>query len=209
MKSVLAILSSVLMAGCSVVGQNDVETAPYTVIKSGGAEQQFEIRLYDPMVLVSTSMADGGDNSAFRKLFKYITGDNEGETEIAMTAPVIMGEENRKEGAEISMTAPVFMNDNASTPTMSFVMPKDFTLANTPKPNDPAVTVSERKDFKVAAIKFSWTLSDGNVEKHTKLLEAWMSENGLEAKGEAVKAGYNGPLTLPMFRRNEVMIPVE
>ena len=41
------------------------------------------------------------------------------------------------------MTAPVLMNNQASTPLMSFVMPKDFTLQTTPKPTDPTVTVRE------------------------------------------------------------------
>jgi hypothetical protein len=155
-------------------------------------------------------MNDGGDNSAFRKLFKYITGANEGAREIAMTAPVIMDKENDSQsGAEIAMTAPVFMNENADTPMMSFVMPKDFTLETTPKPTNPDVIVTEVKDYKVAAIKFSGTLRDSNVEKHTKLLQEWMAQNNYSATGQPVKAGYNGPLTLPIMRHNEVLIEIE
>lgn len=193
------------------MGDNGVETAPYTVIKSGDGEQQIEVRQYEPMILVSTPMSSESGNSAFRQLFKYIAGANEGATEIAMTAPVLMDKEgdNSQEGTEIAMTAPVFMDENASTPVMSFVMPKSFTLATTPKPTNPELTVSELTDYKVAVIQFSWTLSDSNVLKHTKLLEAWMAENGYVATGNAVKAGYNGPLTLPMYRRNEVLIPVQ
>jgi effector-binding domain-containing protein len=198
------------------VGQSDVATAPYTLLKTDEA-QKIEVRNYDSMVLVSTSMSSESGNSAFRKLFSYITGDNEGATEIAMTAPVIMNDKNevkkdvRKDGikgAEISMTAPVFMNDSADNSMMSFVMPKDFTLATTPKPTNPEVYVSELKDYKVASIQFSGTLSDSNVEKYTRILKTWMTENGYEAISEPVKAGYNGPLTLPMWRRNEMLIEV-
>ena len=42
-----------------------------------------------------------------------------------------------QKGAEISMTAPVFMNNSEDNSLMSFVMPKDFTLATTPKPRNP------------------------------------------------------------------------
>jgi hypothetical protein len=219
-KFILSILTSIFVTGCSVVGQSDVATAPYTLLKTDEA-QKIEVRNYDSMVLVSTSMSSESGNSAFRKLFSYITGDNEGATEIAMTAPVIMNDKNEvkkdvrkdakkdaKKGSEISMTAPVFMNDSADNSMMSFVMPKDFTLATTPKPTNPEVYVSELKDYKVASIQFSGTLSDSNVEKYTRILKTWMTENGYEAISEPVKAGYNGPLTLPMWRRNEMLIEV-
>jgi hypothetical protein len=211
-KLLLSILTSVFLTGCSVVGQSDVENAPYTLIKSDDV-QQIEVRNYDSMVLVSTSMSSDSSNGAFRKLFGYITGDNEGAIEISMTAPVIMDDNNAtkndiQKGAEISMTAPVFMNESADNNSMSFVMPKDFTLATTPKPTNPDVYVSELKDYKVAVIQFSGTLSDSNVEKHTNILAAWMNENGYDAIGEPLNAAYNGPLTLPMLRTNEVLIEV-
>jgi len=207
-KLVVSIFVAIFVTGCSVVGQSDVETAPYILLKSDQT-QQIEVRNYESMVLVSTSMSRENGNSAFRRLFKYITGENQGATKIAMTAPVIMDDKNITEkGAEISMTAPVLMNDSADNSSMSFVMPKDFTLATTPKPTNSAVYVSELKDYRVAAIQFSGTLSDSNVEKYTNILATWITENDYKAIGEPVKAGYNGPLTLPMLRRNEVLIQV-
>lgn len=208
MKALLTVFTSILVAGCSVIGENNIETAPYTVVKSTSGDHKIEVRQYDPMILVSTDMSGESGNSAFRRLFKYITGENEGAAKIAMTAPVIMDQENTGKGAEIAMTAPVFMDENSSTPVMSFVMPKDFTLANTPKPTNPEVRVSEVTEYKVAAIRFSWTLSDSNVQKHTEILEKWITENGYVASDSPVKAGYNSPFTLPMFRRNEVLIPI-
>ena len=209
MKSLLSIFVLIFVAGCSVVGQSDVETVPYTLLKSDET-QKIEVRNYGSMVLVSTNMSGTSGNSAFRKLFKYIGGENEGATEISMTAPVIMGDNNvTKKGTEISMTAPVFINESADTSLMSFVMPNDFTLETTPKPTNPDVWVSELKDYKVAAIQFSGTLSDSNVEKHTQTLTEWIAENGYTAIREPVKAGYNGPLTLPMMRRNEVLIELK
>jgi len=191
------------------VGQDNVDTAPYNLLESDKS-LNIEVRNYESMVLVSTSMSRDGEDNAFRTLFNYIGGENEGSTEISMTAPVIMdSDKTREKGTEISMTAPVFMNENADTPSMSFVMPKDFTLKSTPKPTNPNVRVSELKDYKVATIQFSGTLSESNVEENTKVLRDWIVNSKYTAKGEPVKAGYNGPLTLPWLRRNEILIEVE
>lgn len=208
MKIILSILTSIFVTGCSVVGQSDVDTAPYTLLKSD-EPQKIEVRHYASMVLVSTSMSSQSGNSAFRTLFSYINGENDGATEMVMTAPVIMNDKNEmKKAAKISMTAPVFMNDSADISLMSFIMPNDFTLATTPKPTNPDIQVSELKDYQVAAIQFSGRLSVSNVEKHTNILATWMTENGYKAISEPIKAGYNGPLTLPMWRRNEILIEV-
>ncbi|MFQ3322204.1 MAG: hypothetical protein ACI90U_000010 [Pseudomonadales bacterium] len=208
MKSLLLIITSILVAGCSVVGQSNVETAPYTVLNADDT-QQIEVRNYESMVLVSTNVA-GSNGSPFRKLFNYISGDNEGAVEISMTAPVIMDDRNTvTKGTKISMTAPVFRNESGGVSSMSFVMPNDFTLETTPKPTNPEVRVTELKDYKVAAIRFSGTLSDSNVAKHTKILADWITQQSYTAINDPVTAGYNAPFTLPMMRRNEVFIEVK
>ena len=114
-----------------------------------------------------------------------------------------------KEGTEIAMTSPVFMCRGTGEPRMSFVMPDSFTLATTPKPINPQVKVTELKNYKVAAIQFSGTLSDNNVEEHTNFLSQWIVQNGYTAISEPIKAGYNGPLTLPFLRKNEVLIEIQ
>ncbi len=92
---------------------------------------------------------------------------------------------------------------------MAFVMQQDFTLDSKPKLNDSLVRVRELKNYKVAAIQFSGTLSDSNVQKYSQVLSDWLASNGYTSIGEPVKAGYNGPLTLPMFRKNEVLISIK
>ena len=205
MKLLLSLFTLLLLAGCSLFGDNGVESAPYTLLKADESAN-IEVRNYDSLVLVSTDMAGDGRNSAFRKLFRYIGGENETAANIAMTAPVMMN--NSSKGEKIAMTAPVLMNNQPGASMMSFVMPKDFTLQTTPKPINPDVMVTEVKDYKVAAIQFSGTLSKSNVAKQTALLQAWITANGYTAKSEPVEAGYNGPLTLPMLRRNEVLIEI-
>ena len=209
MKSVALICVSIFMSGCAVIGKSNVATAPYTLLEINESKK-IEVRFYAPMILVSTNMSQGSGYSAFGKLFKYIGGENQGATKISMTAPVLMdNKESDTKGTAIAMTAPVFMNESADASIMSFVMPNDFTLANTPVPSNPEIWVREQRDYKVAAIQFNGTLSDSNVEKHTKILTAWLAENNYTTISSPVKAGYNGPLTLPMLRKNEVLIEVK
>lgn len=207
MNKALLIFITFLITGCSVFGDNGVEDAPYSVL-ANDAKSNIEVRRYEPMILVSTSMSGSGQNSAFRKLFRYITGENIGANDIAMTAPVFMDNIETSQGVDIPMTAPVFMDEQINEPVMSFVMPKDFTMSSTPKPTNPNVWVSEIKDYTVVAIQFSGLLSDSNIEKHTKILSQWVKDKGYSSSGKVVSAGYNGPFTLPMFRRNEVLMEI-
>lgn len=198
----------VLLSGCSVFGDNGVENAPYTVIDTDVA-RKIEVRQYAPMILVSATMSSTGQNSAFRKLFRYITGANQGTAEIAMTAPVFMGKSELNQGVDIPMTAPVFMDERGGEPTMSFVMPNHFTLDTTPQPTDPELWVSEVKGLAVVAIQFNGLLSDSNIKKYTAQLSDFIARKGLSVVGSPITAGYNGPMTLPMYRRNEVLVKID
>ena len=62
MKLILSILAVIFATGCSLVGQSDVETAPYTLLKADDT-QSIEVRHYAQMVLVSTSISSDSDNS--------------------------------------------------------------------------------------------------------------------------------------------------
>lgn len=207
MKTTLVAVTLMLLSGCSVFGQSDTATAPYTVIEEA-ANSQIEVREYAPMILVSTPMKGDDDGAAFRRLFNYISGDNVQSQEIAMTAPVFTSNADESEsGQKIAMTAPVLMSDHQDS--MTFIMPDDFTLATTPRPTHPDVSVSELTNYKVAAIQFSGTLSDRNVEEHTQQLRQWLAARGYQALSKPVQAAYNGPMTLPFFRRNEILIEVQ
>lgn len=181
-----------MLAGCSVFGDSGVEIAPYKVLVSDGPQ---EIRHYDELVLVSAPMesadnADNADNNAFRTLFRYITGANAGGTDIAMTAPV-------------------FMDRASSDKRMFFVLPSAYTLESAPNPSDPTVELSRITDTTYAVITFSGLLRRENIEEHREKLTRWLDARAdFKATGSHISAGYNPPWTLPMMRRNEVLIPV-
>lgn len=210
MKSIYVCLVLILLSGCSMFGKSGVEIAPYQVIKPD-SQQKIDVRHYEKIVLVSAPMdgMDSGRNSAFSKLFGYISGQNKASSKIAMPAPVLLDNADIDEGVDISMTAPVFMEDASGQARMSFVLPATYTLDSAPVPQDPDVKLNEIKDYTVAAITFSGLLSADNIAKHRTMLEAWIEDNGYKITGAYKAAGYNPPFTIPALRRNEVLIPVE
>jgi hypothetical protein len=190
MKSILFVVSAVMfLAGCSVFGKSDVEITPYDILEKG---EQFEVRHYESLILVTTPMKNSNEKkSPFYKLFNYISGENDQQKEIKMTAPVFM---DQKDGM---------------TETMSFVMPNDFSFKTTPVPIDQAINIEEINDYTVATIKFSGRLSQENIVEHQKILDNWIAAKKYKVIGQPKTAGYNPPFTIPALRRNEILVPIE
>lgn len=204
MKTPASLLAATVVAGCSVFGGQAAPEPEYEVMFS---EPPFEIRAYPPMVVAST-IAQGGYDSAistgFGRLFDYISGNNEGRREIAMTAPVVT------EPEKIAMTAPVLTEPaGAERWQIAFVLPEDFTLDTAPRPSDPSVTLSEIPARRVAVVGFSWWFSEDNIEEARTRLAKWLDSRSETASGTWQAAGYNPPWTLPWLKRNEIMVAVE
>lgn len=197
---------TVLLGGCSLFGVHDVASAPYTVLERA---EPFEIRQYPTLLVARTAMAgdaDKGSGDSFRRLFNYISGANGGKKTIAMTAPVL---QEKQEGEPIAMTAPVFMSRATQARTMAFVLPEGYTLANAPQPTNAAVELAEISAQKMATVTFSGFLSESNIRAQTQVLEQWLRDRRLKPTGDATAAGYDPPWTIPFWRRNEVLIPIE
>lgn len=206
MKNFILLCAIFLLGACSVFGRESVETPSYQSVEK--PTESIEIRTYPNMVMAMSAMPDEGDennrNSAFMNLFRYISGDNAGSEKIAMTAPVLMDKDiNKEAGTKIPMTAPVFMNDGM----MAFILPSEYTMDTAPQPTAGNVVLKERSLGTVAVITFNGSLDDRATEQ-TKILQDWIAQSNYTATGDAIRAGYNPPFTLPAFRRNEILIPV-
>ncbi len=192
---ILTLLSGNVMAA---------EEADYDVVV---AEDKLEIRDYTPQivaeVIVNDDFEDAG-NVAFRKLFKYISGNNTRSEEIAMTAPV----SQEKAGEKIAMTAPVSQRAEGDSWAVSFMMPAEYTMETIPAPSDPEVTIRAIPAQRMAAIRFSGRWKAKNYDKHLEELMAWVETKGLVVSGEPVWARYNAPFVPWFMRRNEILLPV-
>ena len=160
------------------------EEANYQVVKKN---KVYEIRKYSDRLAIETDISNQG--SSFRKLFNYISGNNEDNEEIKMTTPVTQVE---KKG----------------NMTMQFYLPSRFNKENIPSPSNPDVKILNIKGGYYAAIIYSGRTSDKNFIKHKSILENELKKDDISILSAPIKATYDGPFTLPMNRRNEVMFEV-
>ena len=161
------------------------EEANYEVVKKNSI---YEIRKYSDRLVIETSISNEG--SSFRKLFNYISGNNEKNEEIKMTTPVT---QVKKEGSM----------------TMQFYLPSRFNKENTPIPSNSDIKILNIKEGYYAVIRYSGRASDKNFIKHKDILENELKKDDISILSTPIKATYNGPFTLPLLRRNEAMFEID
>lgn len=199
-KSILAMLLTLL--GMQAMA---IEEAKYTVLKQEG---HLELRQYAPHIVAETlveSDFEGAGNKAFRRLFNYISGNNESQQKIAMTVPVSQA----VQGEKIAMTVPVGQQKVGKNWAVSFMMPATYTLETLPKPKDTQVYLRQVPTHYVAAIQYSGFWSEKRFMSHKQQLETWIQAQSLKSTGDAIWARYNAPFTPWFLRRNEILVPVE
>ncbi|MBH1970333.1 heme-binding protein [Moraxellaceae bacterium AER2_44_116] len=204
MKHLRLVMLTTIVTMSGAMDAMAVEETAYSVVKK---DQHFEIRDYAPHVLAET-IADGdmgqAGNSSFGVLFRYISGSNQSQTKVAMTAPV----SQQPMGEKISMTAPVSQQRVQDKWVVSFAMPASYTLETAPKPTDARVALRQIPARRIASVTYSGLWTEKNYLQHKQELEVWIRKNGLSASGEPVLARYNPPFTPWFLRRNEVLIPI-
>ena len=177
MKKILVILISILILSSKAMAY---EEANYKVVKEN---KEYEIRKYSDRLVVETNSIEG---NGFRKLFNYISGNNEESQEIKMTVPVTQ---------EIK-------NENM---TMQFYLPSKFNKDNAPKPSNSDIKILTIEGGYYAVIRYSGRSSDTNFLKNKGILEKQLNQDNIEIISPPIRASYNSPFTLPMLKRNEVM----
>jgi len=205
MKRAIISMSLLLTAGCSVFGIRTVEEPAFSVIKQ---RDTIQVRLYDAMLIAETIVDANNEkrsNIAFKRLAGYIFGKNTTNSKISMTAPVVQNPQS----AKIAMTAPVIQKQEADGWVMSFVLPAAYTMETIPKPLDKLITLRQIPARKVASIRFRGSLNPDKVLQYASVLQSWLDTEGFRTLGLPSSAGYDPPWTLPIFRRNEVLIEVE
>ena len=143
MRVILIILISILTLNSQVMAY---EEANYEIVKEN---KEYEIRKYSDRLVIETNSIQG---NGFRKLFNYISGNNEEKKEIKMTVPVTQEVKN-------------------GNMTMQFYLPSKFNKENTPKPSNSEIKVLTIEGGYYAVIKYSGRSSDQNFLKNKDILE--------------------------------------
>jgi effector-binding domain-containing protein len=206
MKKIMGYLVVViLIAGFGAKYALAVEKVEYEIVKK---DKKFEIRNYSSHILAVTkvdgNLEDAGDQ-AFGVLFRYISGKNWPKGKPAAK----IAETKKTKGAKIAMTAPVGQVKEKDSWAVSFMMPKQYTMATIPKPSDSKVILRQVPKRQMAAIRYSGTWSEKGYQKAKGKLLAWVKSEGLKVTGEPEWARYNAPFTPSIFRRNEILFPVK
>jgi hypothetical protein len=184
-----------------------IEIPEYRVVEQDGS---FELRAYSSYLIAETEVEAGfmnAGNIAFGRLFRYISGANTAQAEIAMTAPV----EQSSQGEKIAMTAPVEQAKADGVYRVGFVVPRKYNRETVPKPTDPRVSIREVPARIVAVWRYSGRWTEENFREHEKDLRRAVQARGLQAVAgdSAIIARYDAPFIPWFMRRNEVLIPLE
>lgn len=199
--SLFSLLPSITMA---------TETPKYQVISQEG---DFEIRQYEPRIIAEVTVPgdlDSASGDGFRMLAGFIFGNNHlaNESEVTVSA---------ERSQKISMTAPVTIEPENMEESFSqsrqwrveFTMPNQYTLKTLPIPNNPAIHIKEIPSKTYAVVRYSGLNTEHRINEETQRLFNWIGSQNLDMNGTPELARYNPPWTLPMFRRNEVLVAIK
>jgi hypothetical protein len=212
-KILMALVSCLLWTGNVMA----IEEPKYDIVLSDGA---FEVRKYAPYLVAETMVEgdmDEASSKGFRLIADYIFGNNQvvsasGSEKIAMTAPVTL----EPQSAKIAMTAPVTLEPQQDAVNMQtakqwlvkFVMPSQYTLASIPKPKNNAVSLREIPSKHYVVLKYSGFNTQSKVQAKSMEASDWARKKNLKTSAAPQLSRYDPPWTLPMLRRNEIMIEV-
>jgi hypothetical protein len=206
MQHVVALSLGALATTESAIAQEDIEQPRYEIVE---ALDGVELRHYSDQIVaeVTVEAANLGQasNIGFRPLADFIFGNNQSSGQIAMTAPVTT--QKQPSGTKIAMTAPATTTSEGNNLyTVRFSMPTEWTMENLPKPNNPAIRITQLPRQKIVAIRFVGDRSNEQMEAANQQISKFMDSRGLEPSSNLIIAGYDGPYVPRSRRRWEVMV---
>jgi hypothetical protein len=176
-----------LLGGCVT---SRIEEPKYHVV---ARHDGLEVRAYAPRILAQTTV-DGSfeqaPNDGFRRIAKFIFGDNTSGDKVAMTAPVTQ------------------QSTAAGSWIITFTMPARYSMETLPKPVDDRVTLRQQDPKTYAALQFTGFNTRANVDEAIARVRQIAGSQGLKLRGEPIYARYNPPWTPWFWRRNEILIEV-
>lgn len=196
----MALLSSLVLGACSVVGvRSGTEEPAFTILGRAGA---VEIRQYAARAAAETTV-DGPELAArgegFQRLAGYIFGRNAGAAKIGMTAPVA---QSTTTAQKIAMTAPVAQDGSV----IRFFLPASLTVQSAPRPLDDRIRIVTVPAETVAVLRYDGsTRPEAVAEQQARLMTA-LAGSPYQADGVPFSWFYDPPWTLPPFRRNEAVV---
>jgi hypothetical protein len=203
----LVLLSNSLLSTAMAIEEPKFETLR--------KEDPFEIRKYAPYLIAETSVQsdmDGASSKGFRRIADFIFGNNQ----VAGAGKALDSKE--RVSSKIAMTAPVVVEplDEVKNPMLNadnwrifFVMPSEYSETTLPRPVNPDVKIRSVPAKYYAVFNYSGFNGTSKIQDYSDQLDQWIQKNNLKAVGSPKLARYDPPWTLPIFRRNEILIEIQ
>lgn len=204
-KLLIAVLASVFVSGCSLIGQRTGEEALFSTL---AVDDNFEIRLYEPLIIAQTAVEGpymSATRAGYQRLTDYVSGNNLANQTVSVNPPQKVGTKKPK----IELTVPYYEEYLDGVWLTSVAMPESYSLQTLPKPVDDTITFKVLPRLKVAVISYMGYRSERMISKKADLLVQWLNQNKLKSTSSARSVIYDSPWTVPMLRRHEIHINVE
>lgn len=189
-KAVVAMaLGAAMTTGAMAETYKGYEMPPYTVELADGA---VELRSYDQHVVAEVTVRGGREGAigaGFRTLAGYIFGGNDRGEKIAMTVPVAQ--------------TPVA----EGTWTIRFMMPA-AKAPDLPAPQAGTIRFVTVEPERQVALRFSGGRGEKVLAERAAELREWAAKRDLTITAGPHYYFYDGPMTLPWSRRNEVAFSI-
>jgi hypothetical protein len=206
-----------------------IEEPSYEILS---IQAPFEVRHYRPMLIAQVTVEgdmDEASSKGFRQIAGFIFGGNQPigsgtlssmlspqDAQSASPASIPKSEPLDAKGVKIAMTAPVTIVPqeadkgllSAQLWRVNFVMPSQYTLRTIPQPKNPAISLQEVPDKYYAVMTYSGFNFQTKVEQHMAQTLQWATSKGYNVLSSPQLARYDPPWTLPMFRRNEILVEI-
>lgn len=164
------------------------ETMTYKVVSKEGP---IELRWYPQFYLASTkTLVNRSYDSGFNTVFRYISGDNETQTHVSMTTPVVSYEEDQQL-------------------VTGFYVPSRYEKAAIPKPTGDSVFIQEYPPSFLAVIRFRGRWEKRNFDQHDRILKAYLAAHQLKPLSQRMLMRYQPPFIPPFLRRNELAYRID
>lgn len=208
MKNLLIVaMTSVLVGGCSFLGQRTGEEALYSTL---AVDENFEIRLYEPLIIAQVASEGSymaATKAGYQRLTDYVSGSNLAGQTISVNPPITVSAGSKK--PKVELTVPYYEEYLDGTWLTSVAMPESYTLKTLPIPSDSGITFKVLPRMKVAVISYMGYRSERMISKKADMLTQWVNQNDLKPTSAARSVIYDSPWTVPMLRRHEIHINVE
>lgn len=206
-KLLIAVITSVFISGCSVLGQRTGEEALYSTL---AIDKNFELRLYEPLIIAQTAVEGpyiSATRTGYQRLTDYVSGKNLAGQTVSVTPSTTVKTGTKK--SKVELTLPYYEEYLDGVWLTSVAMPETYSLQTLPKPMDSSITFKVLPRIKVAVIRYMGYRSERMIVQKANLLTQWLSQKKLTTTSPARSVIYDSPWTVPLLRRHEIHISTQ